>query len=119
MPEVLVYRKDFFKEAGLDPNHPPANWDELAAYAKKLVVKDANHNVIRAGFDIPAVNSNAFMKIFFYQNNAAVIDVKKQKPLLSDAAMISALNYIIQLKNENVSIPYDYQKKDSIPFVYH
>ncbi len=118
VPEVLVYRKDFFKEARLDPNHPPTNWDELAKYAKKLTVKDSNNNVIRAGFDIPAVNANAFMKTFFYQNNAAVIDVKKQKPMLNDPAMISALDFVIKLKNENISIPYDYQKKDSIPFVY-
>ncbi|HYF50864.1 MAG TPA: extracellular solute-binding protein, partial [Planctomycetota bacterium] len=33
---ALIYRKDLFKEAGLDPNKPPANWDELYDYAVKL-----------------------------------------------------------------------------------
>ncbi|MCD6405382.1 MAG: extracellular solute-binding protein, partial [Planctomycetes bacterium] len=32
----LVYRKDLFEEVGLDPNHPPKNWDELFEYAKLL-----------------------------------------------------------------------------------
>ncbi len=32
----LVYRKDLFQEVGLDPNHPPQNWDELFEYAKRL-----------------------------------------------------------------------------------
>lgn len=33
---VLYYRKDFFEEAGLDPEKPPATWDELIEYGKKL-----------------------------------------------------------------------------------
>lgn len=118
VPDVLVYRRDFFKEVGLDPNHPPANWDELATYAKKLTVRDSNNNVTRAGLDIPAISSNTFVKIFAYENGAAVIDEKKRRPMLNDPKMIGALDFIIKLKNENVSIPYNYQKKDSIPFVY-
>ncbi len=33
---VLMWRKDLFQEAGLDPDRPPQNWDELYQYAKKL-----------------------------------------------------------------------------------
>ena len=35
-PLVLVYRKDMFADAGLDPNRPPQTWDELYEYAKIL-----------------------------------------------------------------------------------
>jgi ABC-type glycerol-3-phosphate transport system substrate-binding protein len=117
-PDMLVYRKDFFKEAGLDPNQPPANWNELAAYAKKLTVYDANKNVARAGLDIPALNSNVFIKAFCRQNGANVIDDKRQKPMLNAPGVIEAFNFIMKLKNEKVSIPYNYIKKDSIPFLY-
>jgi ABC-type sugar transport system permease subunit/ABC-type glycerol-3-phosphate transport system substrate-binding protein len=34
---ALYYRKDFFKSAGLDPNKPPKDWNELYEYSKKLV----------------------------------------------------------------------------------
>ncbi len=37
---ALYYRKDFFIEAGLDPNRPPKTWDELYDYALKLTRKD-------------------------------------------------------------------------------
>jgi len=37
---VLMYRKDLFREAGLDPERPPQNWDELYEYAKKLTVPE-------------------------------------------------------------------------------
>jgi ABC-type sugar transport system permease subunit/ABC-type glycerol-3-phosphate transport system substrate-binding protein len=30
---ALMYRKDLYKKAGLDPNHPPQNWDELYDFA--------------------------------------------------------------------------------------
>lgn len=33
---VLIYNKDLFKRAGLDPNRPPKNWAELESYAKKI-----------------------------------------------------------------------------------
>jgi len=35
---LLLYRRDLFKEAGLDPDRPPRNWDEFADYARRLTV---------------------------------------------------------------------------------
>ncbi len=33
---VLMWRKDLFQEAGLDPERPPEDWAELIDYAKRL-----------------------------------------------------------------------------------
>lgn len=33
---VLMWRKDLFQEAGLDPERPPQDWEELLSYAKNL-----------------------------------------------------------------------------------
>lgn len=33
---VLMYRKDVFQKAGLDPDKPPRNWDEFYRYARLL-----------------------------------------------------------------------------------
>ncbi len=38
---VLYWNKEAFKEAGLDPNRPPATWAEQVDYAKKLTKRDA------------------------------------------------------------------------------
>ena len=35
-PLTLLYNTVHYKEAGLDPNKPPANWTEFSDYAKKL-----------------------------------------------------------------------------------
>lgn len=33
---IMYYNKDAFRDAGLDPDTPPANWDELEEYSQKL-----------------------------------------------------------------------------------
>lgn len=35
----ILYNKDLFKKAGLDPNNPPKNWEEFIAAGKKLKAK--------------------------------------------------------------------------------
>jgi len=49
---ALFYNTKMFKEAGLDPNKPPATFDELMAAARKLAKKDASGNLVRAGLSL-------------------------------------------------------------------
>jgi sn-glycerol 3-phosphate transport system substrate-binding protein len=51
---VLYYNKEMFKEAGLDPNRPPANWREQVEYAQKLTKRDASGKVTQWGMQIPS-----------------------------------------------------------------
>ena len=37
---TLQYRKDLFRDAGLDPDRPPRDWNELFEYAKKLTIPE-------------------------------------------------------------------------------
>jgi sn-glycerol 3-phosphate transport system substrate-binding protein len=50
---VLYWNKSAFKDAGLDPEHPPATWAEHAAYAAKLTRRSGS-SVDRWGVQIPA-----------------------------------------------------------------
>lgn len=47
---ILYYNKTAFEKAGLDPNTPPKNFDEIIAMAEKLTVKDASGNITQRGF---------------------------------------------------------------------
>ena len=51
---VLYYNKEAFKEAGLDPSRPPANWKEQIEYAQKLTKRDATGKVTQWGIQIPS-----------------------------------------------------------------
>ena len=51
---VMYWNKEAFKEAGLDPEKAPANWDELVEFSKKLTKKDASGNVTQWGVRIPS-----------------------------------------------------------------
>jgi sn-glycerol 3-phosphate transport system substrate-binding protein len=39
---VMYYNKDAFRAAGLDPEKPPATWDEMVAMGKKLTKPDGS-----------------------------------------------------------------------------
>jgi sn-glycerol 3-phosphate transport system substrate-binding protein len=51
---VLYWNKEMFKEAGLDPDKPPATWEEQVEFAKKLTKRDASGNVTQWGVQIPS-----------------------------------------------------------------
>ncbi len=47
---LMYYNKDAFKEAGLDPEAPPTNFEEIFEVAKKLEKKDDNGKITQYGF---------------------------------------------------------------------
>ncbi len=49
---VLFYNKDMFTAAGLDPNSPPANFQQMVADAQKLTKTDASGNTSTWGIEI-------------------------------------------------------------------
>ena len=51
---VLYWNKDLLKEAGLDPNKPPATWKEMLEYAQKLTKRDASGNASQWGVQVPS-----------------------------------------------------------------
>ncbi len=40
---VLAYRRDLFSKAGLNPDDPPRNWDELFSVSRKITKPDDGH----------------------------------------------------------------------------
>ena len=46
---ILFYNKNAFRDAGLDPEKPPATLDEVRQYSEKLLRRDDAGNVVRSG----------------------------------------------------------------------
>ncbi|GAA5335242.1 ABC transporter substrate-binding protein [Thermus hydrothermalis] len=58
---ILYYNKEAFREAGLDPEKPPATWDELVEYAKRLTKRDAQGRIVRYGVAIPTEDRSTWL----------------------------------------------------------
>lgn len=65
---LLYYNKDIFKEAGLDPESPPANWDELEQYAAQIVEKTGKY-----GFDMAVKETTPMWCIMLWGNGGDFI----------------------------------------------
>ncbi len=104
---VLYWNKEAFKEAGLDPDTPPATWDEMVSFGKKLVKKDASGNVTQWGLRIP---SSGFPYWLFQglttQNNAFLMNSDGNETYFDDPKVIEALQFLVDLSTKhNVMAP--------------
>ncbi|HSN19794.1 MAG TPA: ABC transporter substrate-binding protein [Usitatibacter sp.] len=91
---VLYWNKDAFKEAGLDPNKPPATWNEMVEMAQKLVKKDARGNVTRWGVEVPSTGYAYWMfQAFARQNGQDLMNREGNKTNYDNPDVIAALQF--------------------------
>lgn len=91
---VMYWNKDAFKEAGLDPNKPPANWNEMTQMAQKLVKKDASGNVQRWGVMVPSTGYAYWMfQAFARQNGQDLMNRDGNRTNYAHPDVIAALQY--------------------------
>jgi len=94
---VLHYRKDLFRAAGLDPNHPPENWDQLYEYAQKLTIPEKG----QYGMGIVSGPHAAWWFVDFLWSAGG--EVVKQKPdgtwqaVFNDKPALTALQFYQKL----------------------
>lgn len=55
---VLIWNKQAFADAGLDPEQPPTTWEELETYADALDIQNEDGSYARVGF-VPLWNAGA------------------------------------------------------------
>jgi len=103
---VLYWNKDAFKEAGLDPEKPPANWDEMASMAAKLVKKDASGNVTRWGIEIPTTGYAYWMlQALAIENGQKLMNEPGTEVYLTAPKTVAALDYWVDLSRKEAVMP--------------
>jgi len=91
---VMYYNKEAFREAGLDPEKPPATWDELVEMGKKLVKKDANGQVVRWGLSIPSTGYPYWMfQCFAIQNGLELMNKEGTEVYFNRPESVEALQF--------------------------
>ncbi|MCG4579501.1 ABC transporter substrate-binding protein [Clostridium cochlearium] len=99
----FIWNKDLFKKAGLDPNKPPQNWEEVIAYSK--IIKDKFPEVTPFAFPLkeyedvkvsigePSVNSgNIYTSFWDYKEGKYNFNYAKE--ILNIYNKMYKLNYI-------------------------
>lgn len=98
---ALIYNKDMFKAAGLDPEQPPKTWDDLYEFSKKLTIdKNKDGNFEQVGFFVPVFPSsgsrNGWMvwqfRPFIWQAGGEIIEADQSKVIFDSKEAISALS---------------------------
>ncbi|MFO1150876.1 MAG: ABC transporter substrate-binding protein [Alsobacter sp.] len=103
---VLYWNKDMFKEAGLDPDKAPANWDEMLDFAKKLTKKDASGNVATWGIQIPTDGNTSWLFTgLTTANGVRLANPEGSKTNFADPKVVEALQYLIDLSKAGVQPP--------------
>jgi sn-glycerol 3-phosphate transport system substrate-binding protein len=103
---VMYHNKDAFKDAGLDPNKPPATWDEMAAMAQKLTKKDASGNVTRWGVHIPSTGYAYWMfQALCIQNGLELMNPDGNQTYFDKPEVIAALQYWRDLAVKHKAMP--------------
>jgi sn-glycerol 3-phosphate transport system substrate-binding protein len=99
---VLYWNKELFKEAGLDPNKPPANWAEMLDYAKKLTKKDASGKVTQWGIQVPSSGFPYWLfQGFTTQNDVRLMNAAGTETYYDKPAVIEALQYWVDLSRKH------------------
>ncbi len=98
---VLYWNKDLFKEAGLDPNKPPQNWDDTISMGQKLTKKDAAGNVTQWGIQVPSSGFPYWLfQGFSTQNNAILANAEGNQVKYDDPGSVGALAYWVDLSKK-------------------
>lgn len=96
---ALYYRKDLFRDAGLDPNRPPRNWDEFYEYAKKLTIPEKG----QWGFYFPQTHGSWFLTDFIWQAGGEVIERGKDgkyRAVFNSPGGVKALEFYRKLTRD-------------------
>jgi sn-glycerol 3-phosphate transport system substrate-binding protein len=68
---LLYYNKVTFREAGLDPERPPQDLEEVRQYSEKILERDAAGNVVRSGI---ALDFQNWTERIFYEHGDVLVD---------------------------------------------
>ncbi|WP_127495326.1 ABC transporter substrate-binding protein [Paenibacillus glycanilyticus] len=116
LPEIrpLAWRKDFFKEAGLDPETPPKTFDEIFDFAEKLKVVNGG-TTERAGIDIQTSNGEQSYLSLLFLLGEDFYDADGN-PTFDSPKSIELVQKMVDLYKSGAIIPSNQQQINGTPF---
>ena len=99
---VMYYNKDAFREAGLDPESPPATWEELVDFGKKLTKEDGS----QWGLMIPSTGYPYWMfGALAMQNDEQLMSAAGDQTYFDAPGVVEALSFWKDLGSSHKIMP--------------
>jgi multiple sugar transport system substrate-binding protein len=98
---LLYWNKDLFSKAGLDPNKPPATWDELRADATKLKAAGVTEPY---GMPLSSEEAQAETLLWLLGNGGGYVDASG-KWTINSPQNVEALTYMKSLVSAGLTEP--------------
>ncbi len=98
---VMAYNKKLFRKAGLDPNKPPRDWNELYDAAKAISSPPAYY-----GFGFPAMKVEATAMRFFawlYSAGGQILNDDMTKAAFNSDAGVKALAMLVKMVEDGLT----------------
>lgn len=93
---VLFINDELARAAGLDPNRPPATWDELIEQARRATRRDARGDIAQAGLDT-RYKQAIYATLLYQYIDAPVVDAAKREVTYNSPAGLDAFRVIESL----------------------
>lgn len=91
---VMYYNKDAFRKAGLDPEKPPATWEEMVEMGKQLTIRDDSGKVTQWGLEIPSTGYPYWMfGALASQNNQVLMNQAGDQTYFDNPDVVEALRF--------------------------
>lgn len=91
---VLYYNKDLLKQAGLDPNRPPATWEEMVQAAQKAIPS--------GGWGVVMDNPDWSLKALILQSGGRIMNDDSSAPAFNSPEGVEAMRFVKRLVDEKL-----------------
>lgn len=109
---ALIYNKDLFKQAGLDPEKGPATWDELVEYGKKITaLGNGIFGFGQCGYGTG--NTTAQVYSLMFSNGVELLNKDHTKAAFNTPEGIEALEYWANLNLVHKIVPTSVLENDN------